>query len=197
MFLTAEAARARLQAHSPQGVGAAGESCPEAAVAAILRFATRPEILLIRRALNPADPWSGHVAFPGGRREPGDADLLATAARETREEVGIDLERQAELLGRLDDVPAIARGRPVALVIVPFVFRAHEGVEPRVEPSRGEVDEALWAPIEPLARGEADTTRAYELQGERVLLPAYRVGGHVVWGLTYRMLRSLFEVLGV
>src|SRR4051812_3842337 len=55
-----------------------------AAVAAILRDAAEgPEILFIRRAEHPQDPWSGHMAFPGGREEPGDADLLETAIRET------------------------------------------------------------------------------------------------------------------
>src|SRR5262245_34151321 len=72
-----------------------------AAVAAILlpRDDTF-EILLIRRAERPTDLWSGHMAFPGGRRSPEDRDLLATAVRETEEEVGLDLARHGELVGR-------------------------------------------------------------------------------------------------
>ena len=77
-------------------------------MAAILRPGDpEPEVLLIRRAEKVGDPWSGHMAFPGGRADPRDPDLRATAVRETREEVGLDLENDAELIGILDDIPAM------------------------------------------------------------------------------------------
>ena len=63
----------------------------EAAVAAIVVGAQEPEILVLKRRPHPQDPWSGHYAFPGGRRDPEDEDLLATCLRETREECGISL----------------------------------------------------------------------------------------------------------
>ena len=83
-----------------------------AAVAAVLRPGSNgPEVLLIRRAEHPNDPWSGHMAFPGGREDPCDADLFGTAVRETLEEVALDLTTNAALLGTLDDLPAVARGK--------------------------------------------------------------------------------------
>lgn len=188
-----EAVRRRLRGRKPSCV----QDAPRrAAVAAILRQAEPvdgAEILLIRRAEHPRDPWSGHMAFPGGRKDPADPSLLHTAARETAEEVGIDLHRQAELVGQLDDLPAIARGRPVGLVITPFVFALVE--TPVLVMDAGEVAEALWAPLGPLLRGEAHTTRPYDHEGQRFLLPAFDVRGRVVWGLTYEMLQSFFRLL--
>ena len=67
----------------------------EAAVAAILRPGPQPEMLFILRASKDGDPWSGHMAFPGGHRESSDASLRATAERETWEEIGLDLTQHA------------------------------------------------------------------------------------------------------
>ena len=184
--------RARLRARSlaPIEVPAGGK---RAAVGAILRAGEQgPEILLIKRADKQGDPWSGQMALPGGRHEPGDADLVQTVQRETLEEVGIDLREHGDLLARLDDVHAVARGRHVGLVIAPFVFAVRGEVE---LVTNGEVAEALWAPIVPLWRGEAATMWPYVHEGRRLEFPGFRVGGHVVWGLTYRMLSLLFEAL--
>ncbi|WP_437283971.1 NUDIX hydrolase [Sorangium sp. So ce406] len=180
----------------------------QAAVAAILRApagapgtAREPmgdrdpgeaELLLIRRAEHPRDPWSGHMALPGGRRDAADSSLLDTAIRETREEVGIDLAAHGALLARLPDLPAVVRGRRVGLVISPFVFAL--GSTPELTLS-DEVAEALWTPLGPLARGECASTYAYTHEGNVVHLPCLRVDERVVWGLTYRMLEQLFEVL--
>ncbi len=105
-----------------------------AAVALILRDGEAGiELLFIRRAEHPQDPWSGQMAFPGGRAETGDADLLATAVRETAEEIGLDLAHAAEPLGALDEVRAMARMRPMDLTIQPFVFRLVTPAELRPE----------------------------------------------------------------
>src|SRR6266568_8268212 len=78
------------------------------------------EALFIHRAVRAGDTWSGQIAFPGGRREPSDADLRATAIRETREEIGVDLSND-ERLGVLDDLyPRTPVLPPV--VVRPFVF---------------------------------------------------------------------------
>jgi 8-oxo-dGTP pyrophosphatase MutT (NUDIX family) len=164
-----------------------------AAVAAVLRDAAAgAEVLLIRRAALEGDPWSGHMAFPGGRRHQADRDLLATAIRETREEVGLDLER-AEAVGRLEPLPVYARGRPTGMLVAPFVF-AVSG-EPELVLDRREVDEALWTPLGALASGELGTEIDWRRGDEHVRLPAWDVQGRIVWGLTYRMLSELFELL--
>ncbi len=192
MQLSEEHLRARLAAHEPKRVPAT-EATRYAAVAAILRFDSAAQVLLIKRAQHPQDPWSGHMAFPGGRKDDTDVDLLATACRETAEEVGLDLARSAQLVGRLDDVQAVSRARLVDLVIVPQVFVLHEQVVVAVD--HGEVDEALWAELGPMMSGSCATVRPYVHRGTTLELPAFRVGQHVVWGLTYQMLQQLFAVL--
>jgi len=166
-----------------------------AAVAMLLRDTEAgPELLFIRRAEQPSDPWSGHMAFPGGRQQSEDASLLDTAIRETHEEVGLDLAIGANQIGQLDDLQAIARGKPQETVIRPFVFEVHREFPLRVDDR--EVAEALWTPLLPLYRGEVDTVRPYEWHGTHIDFPAYDVDGRLVWGLTYQMLRSFFRILG-
>jgi 8-oxo-dGTP pyrophosphatase MutT (NUDIX family) len=162
------------------------------AVATILRHAERgPEVLLIRRAERPNDPWSGHMAFPGGRRDPGDATLLRTAERETMEELGFLPSEVGRVIGRLDDVDAIARGRRVGMLVRPYVYLLER--EPVLRPNE-EVAEALWAPIGPMLSGEVDTVRPYLLDGRQIELPAYDLEGRIVWGLTYHMLQGLLRL---
>ncbi|MBI2391932.1 MAG: CoA pyrophosphatase [Deltaproteobacteria bacterium] len=167
-----------------------------AAVAMILRdagHAEGAELLFIRRAEDPRDPWSGHMAFPGGRQDAGDGgDLLVTATRETAEELGLDLGVHGEPLGRLHDLPAIARGRPVGMVIRPYAF-ALRGA-PVLRPNH-EVAEVVWAPLGPIARGEWRTTYPYVWEGRHLELPGHRVGQSVVWGLTHQMIEMLLDAL--
>jgi 8-oxo-dGTP pyrophosphatase MutT (NUDIX family) len=166
-----------------------------AAVATILRPSADAgfEVLLIRRSASPSDPWSGQMAFPGGRMDAGDPDLRATAVRETLEEVGLDLDTHGDLLGRLDDLPAIAHGRRTGLTIRPFVFLVGDVPELRPNP---EVAAVIWAPVAPLRRGDLATTRPFTMNtGAVVDLPGFLVGDDIVWGLTYRMLIDLFGVL--
>jgi 8-oxo-dGTP pyrophosphatase MutT (NUDIX family) len=164
----------------------------KAAVAAILRPRDQDtDVLLIRRAERANDPWSGHMALPGGHQEPVDIDSRATAMRETLEEVGIDL-GEHEYLGQLDEVGATVRGRFVGLTIAPHVFalRGQTILHPNYE-----VAEVVWAELGKMARGEVDATKQLDYEGELRQFPAFRVHGHVVWGLTHMMLRSFFAVL--
>jgi 8-oxo-dGTP pyrophosphatase MutT (NUDIX family) len=169
---------------------------PRAAVAAILREGRNgdgAELLFIRRAEAKNDVWSGHIAFPGGRRDPEDATLLATAIRETKEEVGIDLER-GELVARLVDVPAFKRSKRGVLVVAPFVFVMREEVVPT---PNYEVAGTLWVPVSKLAGGEGKGTYSFTWQEQTHELPCYRLGAeqHVLWGMTHSMVESILETV--
>jgi 8-oxo-dGTP pyrophosphatase MutT (NUDIX family) len=168
---------------------------PRAAVALVLRDGVPEgdELLFIRRAEHEKDPWSGHVGFPGGRAEPGDRGPEATAVRETLEETGLDLVREGERLGTLDEVKALARGRPVDLVIAPFVFRLSRRLDGA---SSHEVVSLHWLPLERLLAPEARSTLQYQCEETVLDLPCLRIDGLVIWGLTYRMFENLRAVLG-
>jgi 8-oxo-dGTP pyrophosphatase MutT (NUDIX family) len=164
-----------------------------AAVAIILREGAEGlEALFIRRAEHPRDPWSGQVAFPGGRSEPGDEDLEATARRETLEEIGLDLATDAELLGPLDEVRAMARLRPMDLSIMPFVFRLRRAVPTTLSP---EVTSLHWLPLRALLDPAAASTTEYVHEATTLRFPSLDVGGLVIWGLTYRMFTGLADRL--
>jgi 8-oxo-dGTP pyrophosphatase MutT (NUDIX family) len=165
-----------------------------AAVAMIVReTAIDSEILFIRRADHPLDPWSGHMAFPGGRADPEDGgDLLVTALRETAEEIGVDLRTHGELLGHLSDIPAIARGKFMGMVIRPYVVVLRG--EPTIVPNH-EVAEVVWSPLSPMLRGESATTYPYVHEGNKLLLPAHLIGERVVWGLTHQMVEAMLALL--
>ena len=166
-----------------------------AVVAAILRQSSAgAEILLIRRAEDARDPWSGHMALPGGHRDPSDRDLVATALRETLEEVGLDLARDAELFGPLESARALSGRRP-PFDIYPFVFALAREVEPRANPR--EVHGIVWAKLDHLLSPAACTSIEHPIPGaEPRRLPAFDVDGHVVWGLTYRILSNLLQLSG-
>jgi 8-oxo-dGTP pyrophosphatase MutT (NUDIX family) len=157
-----------------------------ASVAVIL--APAPEsVLVIRRAHRDGDPWSGHMALPGGRREPGDDDLLATVIRETEEEVGVALPRAA-LLGVLDDVVPRTRVLP-PIAVRPFVFRL-EG-RPRLE-LNAEVAAADWLGLGDL-RAQWRAAVQVEVAGVPRSTPAFVTSEGVVWGMTERILRDLLD----
>src|SRR5215218_7814707 len=95
-----------------------------AAVALVLREGSEgPELLVIKRSEAEHDHWSGHLALPGGRVEPEDESLLATAARETLEEVGLDLREGGEAIARLGTVNPQSPYAP-RVSVTPFVFVA-------------------------------------------------------------------------
>ncbi len=150
------------------------------------------ELLFIQRALKDGDPWSGHMAFPGGHRDPEDANLRAAAERETMEEIGLDLQR-GTYLGALDHQRAMPRGRELDMLIAPHVFAIEHtrAFEPNYE-----VDDVVWAPLETLMSNRLHDTMTIPLQGKPTIFNGYRLsGGHFVWGLTYRMLKQFFATI--
>jgi len=182
--------RRALAAHEPEQL--LDPARPRAAVSLVLRGAPpRPELLFIERARHPEDPWSGHMAFPGGRVDPGDRDPRAAAERETLEEVGLSL-AGAEALGQLDDLEGRHAGRRLPLVISAYVYHL-----PDAGPlaTNHEVEEALWVPLADLV----DPRHQVEYPVASGGFPGIRVGEpepHVVWGLTYRFLETFLALLG-
>lgn len=163
----------------------------EAAVALVVRPEDDLEILLVQRTLREADPWSGHTALPGGRRHPGDPDLVATALRETEEEVGVPIAAVGRALGFLDDVePATPRLPPV--VIAPMVAAVPAGTE--ASPDGREVESAFWASLSSLRDPASRARHRVDQAGHPRVFPAIRHGEHVVWGLTHRILSGFLEV---
>lgn len=144
--------------------------------------------LLIRRADRPGDPWSGHMALPGGRREPSDADLIETAIREVQEEVGITLTR-SQNMGRLADViPRTPVLPPVA--VRPFVF----AIPSRVAVSLShEVSAASWVPIDHLLHPDTYSPVQIVIRGDTREFPAYHLEDSFVWGMTERILTEALD----
>ena len=165
----------------------------EAAVALVIRPRQDLEILLIKRALHERDPWSGHMALPGGRRSTLDADLRETAMRETEEETRVPLRRLGALLGRLDDIaPRSARLPPI--VVTPFVHAVPPQTVAR--PDGIEVDAALWVPLAALRDEGAVSELLVDLaEGESRAFPSLRYQEHVIWGMTHRVLTDFLGVV--
>jgi 8-oxo-dGTP pyrophosphatase MutT (NUDIX family) len=187
--MSLELVRRALAGYAPREIEAP-EARP-AAVALVLIERTGLEALFIKRAARAGDPWSGQVAFPGGRHEPDDPDLRVTAIRETREETGVELGR-AEPLGVLDDLyPRTPTLPPVR--VRPYVFALTRA--PRLVPSN-EVDRAFWVPLTRL--GEPGVRRELKLllRGEERIFPAYDLGEDVIWGMTERILTPFLALIG-
>ena len=164
-----------------------------AAIALVLRLGSTggPELLMIKRAEMERDPWSGHVACPGGRREPGDAGLEHTATRETWEETGVDLASVGRILGTLDDISPRTPVLP-PIVIRPFVAVVPSSVE-IVQSS--EVAAAFWVPLSALQERAAWGTSLVSIRGTEREVTSFTHGEYMVWGLTERVLRQLLDRL--
>ena len=190
--LTSERIKRCLAEHAPKKVGRV--TAPRrAAVAALLRFRREcPDVLVMERVARKDDRWSGQISFPGGMAHDDDSGPLQTAIRETHEEVGLRLERSAKLIGRLDDVRAIARAKVLPMAITPFVF-----IQEEVEPIElgDEAESAFWLPLDEVASGRLDGTLEYSVGPVPMKLGCWRYNGHVVWGLTYGMINNLLEVI--
>ena len=183
------ARRLRALPHAPEP---GQEATRRAAVAIVLRDAGEgSEVLLMRRAEREGDRWSGQIGLPGGHADAEDRDLLATALREAHEEVGLDLAREAELVGHLRPVQAKARGALLSMWITPFVFCTSKRLAPRPGP---EAIEAFWFPLSRAQRGELAWTHRYRRESEERVLPAWRFEERVVWGLTYEILSGFLRV---
>ncbi len=159
----------------------------QAAVTLAIRASPELELLVIKRARSERDPWSGHMALPGGRRDPADRVIRATAVRETHEETGIDLEADGVPLGHLGIVAPSSVTLP-KLTIAPFVYGVGAGVQAYVAST--EIEAVHWVTLEELRAPAARQSVEMALPGGRRIFPCYNVVGEVVWGLTYRIIHE-------
>ena len=147
------------------------------------------QVLFIKRASVNGDPWSGHMAFPGGHLETDDKDLLDAAMRETEEEVGFTLSTR-DLVCPLSHQRAAPRGRTIDMIVAPYVFIVD--AIPNFSLSH-EVDEVVWGSFKGMMDGVNHTSETRPMAGSDVAFNGYRLSSnHFVWGLTYRTLQSLF-----
>jgi 8-oxo-dGTP pyrophosphatase MutT (NUDIX family) len=149
------------------------------------------ELLLIKRAEVVGDPWSGHMALPGGREEVGDASLEDTAVRETLEEIGLDLRRYGRILGALDELSPLS-GAPI--LVRPYVAAVRSGVPPLA--LSDEVSAAFWVPLATFTAPGASVESTVVVRGVERRVPSYRHGEYVVWGITERILRQFVGLIG-
>jgi 8-oxo-dGTP pyrophosphatase MutT (NUDIX family) len=184
--------RAALASH-PSVVADEEEGVRKAAVALIFRLGKGDELelLFIKRADYEGDPWSGQIAFPGGRMEAGDTSLVETAIRETREETGIDLRSEGMMIGTLDDL------RPRTVRLPAIVVRPCLALLDRDKPLRlsSEVALAFWLPLAALAHAESWHDEIVDARGIQINARVFRHEQHVIWGMTERILTQLLALL--
>ena len=191
-MFTLDQIKLALESHDPKVV-IPKSSTRQAAVAVVMREQpTGPEMLFIKRAEKEGDPWSGHMAFPGGHREDDDNSLKHAAMRETMEEIGLDLS-DADYLGALNHQQANPRGRVLDMLIAPHAFEIDGDPNFNIN---YEVDEVVWTPIAPMAYNTIHDTETKPMMGKPTIFNGYRLQrGHFVWGLTYRILQTFFSTI--
>ena len=163
---------------------------PAAAVTVLLRPGSAGlDVLLGERRKREGDPWSGQIGLPGGRHHEEDGTLLATAVRETREEVGVDLLQDTEILGHM---PPRAPGNKPEMLVVPYVALAIRPVDPTPGPEMASI---FWCRLEELSPSLGKSVVSTIL-GE-LTVPSFTCEGRLIWGFTYRILEELLIYLGL
>jgi 8-oxo-dGTP pyrophosphatase MutT (NUDIX family) len=155
-----------------------------AAIAIVLLDEAHPSTLLIKRVERSGDPWSGQIAFPGGKFQEGDNSPRDTAVRETMEEVGIDLDMSSEFLGYFRSF----RTHTGNMEVVPAVFRLRRSVPVRIDE---EVSSYRWVDLETLASNDSRRTIKVGQVSETMEVPAIKIDDYVIWGLTHRIISAL------
>jgi 8-oxo-dGTP pyrophosphatase MutT (NUDIX family) len=164
-----------------------------AAVALIMRELPGDlEILFIERATDARDPWSGHLAFPGGKVEKGERARQA-AERETREEIGLVLETE-RYLGRMSDI--VGANLPVRVSC--FAYAAvTTALQPVVSP---EVRDVFWVRLSDIRDPDRHRMARVGFSGRTLEVPGIilpQADKPVLWGITYRLVMQFLEIIHV
>ena len=175
-----------------------------AAVAMLLRDSGSDlQVLFIERIEREGDPWSGHIAFPGGRLRDRAETLRAAAERETREEIGIDL-GEAGYLGRLDDLSGTTLNVQVAGFVYLLTPSTPQGTSDRESLETNltlnhEVRSAFWIDVKDLVDPSRHLHSHFPIGGRQLLQPAIEMGTDrpLLWGLTYRFVMQIVQGLGI
>ncbi|WP_231871160.1 CoA pyrophosphatase [Halioglobus sp. HI00S01] len=149
-------------------------------------------ILMIKRAEREGDPWSGHMAFPGGRMDKADANGFAVSLRETEEEVGLQLEPSDRCIGRLSDINARPSRGALGMIVSAFVFRLDRAV---VLTPNYEVAEVVWVPLEFLLDSDNREEMVWKYKNVEIPMPCYFYEGRRIWGLSLMMLDELMDLV--
>ncbi|MEM7542500.1 MAG: CoA pyrophosphatase [Pseudomonadota bacterium] len=173
---------------------------PDPSHAAVAMILAQPlnddlQVCFIRRAERDGDPWSGQVAFPGGRASAGDENASAVAERETLEEIGFDL-TNAERLGALPIRDINRRGSRNNMTLSPFIYHAAADAPLYTRPREThEVARVFWVPLGHLFDPINITSLDYELDGSAMTFPGIDFDGEVIWGLTLTVLGTFGELM--
>ena len=168
-----------------------GEVTRRAAVAIVLHEADGALcILMIRRAQREGDPWSGHMAFPGGRRDPDDIDDRFCAIRETREEIALDLDALGSEVCALGEVNTGWRADRPEMLVAPFIYRVEQLPELDLN---YEVDAVVSVPLRFLMDRSNRVPLAWEWRGTQVESDSYLYRDNRIWGLSLMMIDELIE----
>lgn len=155
--------------------------------------AGEPALLFIQRARREGDPWSGDMAFPGGKMQVGDGEPRQTAIREAREETGLDLSQHGRLIVRMSDrlTRQHARWRP--MVVTPYLFTWFGSLDVSLN---HEVQTAIWIPRRALASSEYRSVRPFSTPLGRLQLPCCRYQGYCIWGLSFSLVKAYLRLRG-
>lgn len=153
------------------------------------------KVLFIKRVTHPLDPWSGHMAFPGGHLDLGSEDSVQAAIRETSEEVGLKLSEDGHYLGRLNDFQVHFKGLPQNFIIYPHVFYLSPEASSKIQPDESEVAGWFWIGIDYFNQNQNMKPYHYQMGQQIVELPSFEYQDEFIWGITYMIMMEFFQKL--
>lgn len=156
----------------------------DAAVLVPVTDEPEPKLILTRRASH-MNSHAGEVAFPGGKRDSSDASIIATALRESHEEIGLE-HGLVQVVGELDVFTS-----KVGLRVQPVI-----GVVPGeldLRPNPGEIESIFRVPVEFFLTEKVSYTHRFRFMGQDYTVPSFNYGDYVIWGLTAFMIVDLMK----